>query len=266
VRYVYGHCASQGARRYQEDTAAVWPGGASSSFIDTGRADVLEGLDGQLLAVLADGMGGHAGGALASRLACDSFIDCFVRGNGASMDRLQSALAASNAALAEKVAENPRLSGMGSTLIGTHFSVDGLQWVSVGDSPLYLFRRGELALLNEDHSLAPEIDKLAAAGKLTWDMARADPRRHFLRSAVTGEDIELIDKSERALSLIAGDYVILASDGIHTLDAAAVSNSIVRAAPDGVTAIAQRLVDDVLSANQPHQDNTTVVVVQVFDH
>jgi PPM family protein phosphatase len=246
----------------------VWPGGPVSPFVDTGfvdsgRADVLEGLDGQLLAVLADGMGGHAGGALASRLACDAFIDSFVRGDGISMDRLHAALKASNAALAEKVSENPRLAGMGSTLVGTHFNSDGLQWVSVGDSPLYLFRRGEVALLNEDHSLAPEIDKLAAAGKLSWDMARADPRRHFLRSAVTGDDIELIDRSERALSLAVGDYVILASDGIHTLDTVALAAVIVRSAPDGVEAIAKALVRDVLAADQPHQDNTTVVVVQV---
>jgi PPM family protein phosphatase len=264
VKYVYGHCASQGARRYQEDTAAVWPGGPSTPFLDTGRADVLEGLDGQLLAVLADGMGGHAGGALASRLACDAFIDAFVRSAGPSMMRLETGLQASNSALAEKVSENPRLSGMGSTLVGAHFNTDGLQWVSVGDSPLYLFRRGEVALLNEDHSLAPEIDKLAEAGKLSWDMARADPRRHFLRSAVTGDEIEMIDRSERALSLAIGDYVILASDGIHTLDVSTLASLIVACADHGVDAIAKCLVDAVLAVNQPHQDNTTVVVVQVL--
>jgi PPM family protein phosphatase len=263
LKFVYGHSASQGARRYQEDTAAIWPGGPASSYVEHGQADVLEGLDGQLLAVLADGMGGHAGGALASRLACDAFIDAFVRGDGASVERLQAALSSSNAALAEKIQENPHLMGMGSTLVGAHFSAAGLHWVSVGDSPLYLFRRGELALLNEDHSLAPEIDKLAAAGKLTWDMAKADPRRHFLRSAVTGEDIELIDRSERALSLTVGDIVILASDGIHTLDTDAVVGVITRCAPGGVDDLAKAMVQSVLDAKQPHQDNTTVVVVQV---
>jgi PPM family protein phosphatase len=252
LKFVYGHSASQGARRYQEDTAAIWPGGPASSYVEHGQADVLEGLDGQLLAVLADGMGGHAGGALASRLACDAFIDAFVRGDGASVERLQAALSSSNAALAEKIQENPHLMGMGSTLVGAHFSAAGLHWVSVGDSPLYLFRRGELALLNEDHSLAPEIDKLAAAGKLTWDMAKADPRRHFLRSAVTG-----------ALSLTVGDIVILASDGIHTLDTDAVVGVITRCAPGGVDDLAKAMVQSVLDAKQPHQDNTTVVVVQV---
>jgi PPM family protein phosphatase len=270
VKFVHAHSASQGARRNQEDTAGIWPGGTLSPFL-AGDLDaapplqdgVLECHDGQLLAVLADGMGGHAGGALASRLTCDAFIDAFVRGTGDSVMRLGHALNASNAALAEKIQENPRLNGMGSTLIGTHFTPDGLHWVSVGDSPLYLFRRGELALLNEDHSLAPEIDKLAAAGKLSWDMARADPRRHFLRSAVTGEDIEMIDRSERALALSVGDIVILASDGLHTLDDEAVAAEIARHEPAGAEAIAKALVAGVLAINQPHQDNITIVVVQV---
>lgn len=265
MKFVHAHSASQGARRNQEDTAAVWPGGPLSPFIAMPplQDGVLEGYDGQLLAVLADGMGGHAGGALASRLTCDAFIDSFVRGRGDSIFRLGHALDASNAALAEKIRENPRLNGMGSTLIGTHFTTAGLYWVSVGDSPLYLFRRGELALLNEDHSLAPEIDKLAAAGKLSWDMARADPRRHFLRSAVTGEEIEMIDRSERALALTVGDIVILASDGLHTLDDDAVAAIVARGEAGGVEAIAKALVAGVLAVNQPHQDNITIVVVQV---
>ena len=48
---------------------------------------------------------------------------------------------------------------MGSTLVGTAFGASGVEWVSVGDSPLFLFRRGEVAVLNEDHSLAPELDR-----------------------------------------------------------------------------------------------------------
>ena len=66
---------------------------------------------------------------------------------------------------------------MGSTLIGAAFSEQGVEWISVGDSPLYLYRRGEIALLNEDHSLAPELDRLVAAGRLSPAEARRDPRR-----------------------------------------------------------------------------------------
>ena len=123
-----------------------------------------------------------------------------------------------NQAIAAQVEENPSLSGMGCTLIGTTFSAPGIEWVSVGDSPLFLVRGGEIVLLNEDHSLAPEIDKLAAAGKISWEQAKSDPRRHFLRSALTGTEIDLIDRSHRPLALQTDDVVVLASDGIQTLD------------------------------------------------
>ena len=131
--------------------------------------------------------------------------------------RLGEALQLANAAIANCVEENPALNGMGCTLVGTAFGAAGVEWVSVGDSPMFLVRRGEIFLLNEDHSLAPEIDKLAAAGKMTWEDAQSDPRRHFLRSALTGAEIELIDRSRVPLVLEPGDVVIIASDGIHTL-------------------------------------------------
>ena len=91
----------------------------------------------------------------------------------------------------------------------TSFGPAGVEWVSVGDSPLLLFRQGEIALLNEDHSLAPELDRLAALGRMTPEEAKSDPRRHMLRSAVTGDELDLVDVSRRPLALEAGDYVIL---------------------------------------------------------
>ena len=122
---------------------------------------------GALTAVLADGMGGHTGGALASGLACKFFLHAYATSSGDVPARLAEALDLANAAIAHETAENPALSGMGCTLIGAAFGPDGIEWVSVGDSPLFLVRKGEIVLLNEDHSLAPEIDKLAAAGKIT---------------------------------------------------------------------------------------------------
>ena len=71
-----------------------------------------------------------------------------------------------------RCAPTPMLSGMGSTLVAAVFGDEGVEWVSVGDSPLLLFRRGEIALLNEDHSLAPELDRLAAMGRMTHEEAQ----------------------------------------------------------------------------------------------
>ena len=235
--------ASKGARNYQEDSA-----------------DVVE-LSGALTAVLADGMGGHAGGALASGLACKFFLHAFATSSGEASGRLAEALELANAAIAHETASNPALDGMGCTLVGVTFGPDGVEWVSVGDSPLFLVRNREIVLLNEDHSLAPEIDKLAAAGRISWAAAQADPRRHFLRSALTGTEIELVDRSQRPLALRSGDVIVLASDGIHSISHADIARVVTAA--ESPAAAADALLAAVSAVGDPHQDNTTVVVVRV---
>jgi len=249
----------RGQRSYQEDAAATCPGDATFAWEDT----ALVPPHGQLLAVLADGMGGHAGGAEASKTVCRAFLEsCAAAGHEDTPGRLVTALSAANEQISRRVTVNPELSGMGTTLIGAVFGDEGLEWVSVGDSPLYLIRRDEIALLNEDHSLAPALDRLAAEGTISEHAAKSDPRRHMLRSAITGEEIELVDVSKKPLALVAEDLVILASDGIHTID----EGEILRVAngylADGPESVARALIRAVESQRDPYQDNTTVVVVQ----
>ncbi|MGE0628278.1 MAG: PP2C family serine/threonine-protein phosphatase [Hyphomicrobiaceae bacterium] len=257
VAFETGRTASKGARPYQEDAAVIWPG---SEDIEA-PSDELAG-EGHLIAVLADGMGGHAGGALASQTACVSFLDGYANERSDIRDRLRAGLVAANRAIGLKVEKKPSLSGMGSTLVGASFGPEGLEWVSVGDSPLYLFRRGEIALLNEDHSLAPALDELAASGKITVEQARSDPRRHMLRSAVTGEELDLVDISQKPLTLEAGDYVLLASDGIHALETGEIARIVTAYAKDGAQAVASALMRAVEGVRDPHQDNTTIIAVR----
>jgi protein phosphatase len=250
--------ATKGARDYQEDASGFWPPeapGAEAPEVPTSNAT-------RLVAVLADGMGGHTGGALASRMVCDSFISAYAGRNGARHERLLEALRSANEAIASKVMANPILSGMGTTLIAAVFADVGVEWVSVGDSPLLLYRRGEIALLNEDHSLAPELDRLAAMGRMTVEEAKADPRRHMLRSAVTGDDLDLVDVSRKPLQLETGDYVILASDGLHTLETTEIQRIVAAYAQDGAESVASALIRAVESVRDPYQDNTTVLAVR----
>ena len=251
--------ATRGARDYQEDAALLWPG---DDPLQPGVVAVARD-DGHLFAILADGMGGHAGGALASRTVCDQFLAAYSNTHGPVVDHLLDSLAAANAAIAGKVTANPLLSGMGSTLVAVAFAPEGLNWVSVGDSPLLLWRRGEIAMLNEDHSLAPDLDALAAAGKITASQAKRDPRRHMLRSAVTGDEIDLVDISRKPLVLEPDDIVILASDGLQSLDNHEIARIIQAYAADGANAIANALIRAVDALREPHQDNATVVVVKV---
>lgn len=258
LTYLAGLAASRGARQQQEDAAALWPGPAAALPVFEHAPE-----EGRLVAVLADGMGGHAGGALASRTVCTRFLATYAAESAAVAARLEAAMWASNAAIAEKVAANRALDGMGSTLVGASFGPDGLEWISVGDSPLYLWRGGEIALVNEDHSLAPLLDELAEAGKITASEAQEDPRRHMLRSAITGSEIELVDLAVRPLALLPGDCVIIASDGIHTLDESEISRIVAAYQADGPDAVASAMVRAVDSLRDPHQDNVTVLVIAV---
>ena len=246
--------ATRGARDYQEDTAVLWTGGN----VQRAAANAHD----RIVAVLADGMGGHAGGALASRLVCEHFVKAISAHSGETVESLLYALEAANDAVAAHVVDNPLLSGMGSTVIGVDFTAGGINWVSVGDSPLFLWRGGEIAMLNEDHSLAPDLDRLAAAGKISVTQAKRDPRRHMLRSAVTGEEIDLVDISKQPLQLASGDYVILASDGLQSLEDTEIERIVSAYAEDGASAVAGALIREIDNLREPHQDNATVVVVR----
>lgn len=258
TEFAYGICATRGQRSYQEDAAATWPGESTFGWNNA----LLPRSRGAFMAVLADGMGGHAGGARASQTACRAFFEACAVAREDLPSLLRVGLDAANTQIAETVLVNPRLAGMGTTLVGTSFTDRGLEWVSVGDSPLYLFRRGEIALLNEDHSLAPALDRLAEEGAISRDEAKNDPRRHMLRSAITGEQIELVDVSKQPLALGSDDFVILASDGIHSLEAEEIVRVGRAYAADGPDAVAKALIRAVENQRDPYQDNTTVIVVR----
>jgi protein phosphatase len=265
VAFHYAGCASQGARSYQEDAAALRTGAGEHVLVAEGHA----GSAAELTLALADGMGGHAGGALASQIACRSYLAAMASSSSGGTAagnlslRLDAALERANAAIADYVAQHPALNGMGCTLVGAAFGPFGVEWVSVGDSPLYLIRLGKIELLNEDHSLAPELDKLAAAGKISQADARTDPRRHFLRSALTGSAPEMVDRPQRPLRLEPNDVVVVASDGIGTLDRQEILATVEAHRSAGPAVLADALIKAVEAKRETYQDNTTIVVVSV---
>ncbi len=262
ARFVHASQAITGAREQQEDACAfAFPDARALYFTSSGKVNGT----GDLLAVLADGMGGHAAGAEASRIVCRSFIEAYcAAGPAAGSDgrRMRNALDDANRALSEAVARDSRLEGMGSTLVAVTFGARGVRWVSVGDSPLYLFRNRHLIQLNQDHSLGPVLDQLAAAGEILPEEALGHPRRHFLRSALTGAAIDLIDLRSEALPLEAGDWILLASDGIETLTHSEIANTLARHADSDAACLAGGLLAAIEAAKHPHQDNATVMAVQ----
>jgi protein phosphatase len=242
----------QGERPYQEDS---W---YEDTLGDDASARLL---------VVADGMGGEAGGAEASRIALAQFVEAVRAGFSEGDDDrevLGKALEAANAELDRTLEDHPELDGFGCTLLGAILRPeDGLfHWVSVGDSPLWLIRDGVVHRLNEDHSMGPVLDELVEIGRMSAEEARHDPRRNHLRAAVTGDEIAKCDLPAEPLTLADGDVLLLASDGLDTLgqdQLAAIP------ATAGAEATVAFLLDAVKAAGRPEQDNVTVVAARYHD-
>ena len=238
-----------GKREYQEDDYGLLDG----------RDLGLDGSEHSMLLV-ADGMGGHIGGATASGLLSKTFVEAYPQISGPVVDRLRDCLEAGNKAIADTIAENPDLDSMGSTLVAAVVASEGLNWISVGDSPLWLFREGKLERLNADHSMAPILADLVAKGHMTEEEAARDPRRHSLRSAVMGDDIPLIDVSSQPVAVEKGDRLLLASDGLLTLSEQEIAAILHKTQDAPLEDSAAALIQAVEDAEHPHQDNTTILL------
>lgn len=216
--------------------------------------------DPRALCVLADGMGGHAGGEAASRLAVDTFVRIYrSRSDLGSKERLRRALSAANEAIGEEAARDPMLTGMGCTLVAARIKAGRLGWISVGDSPMWRFAGGRLERLNADHSLKTDLEERVRRGEMSAAEAREDPQRHALTSAVTGRPISKIDL--RQIALAPGDRILLASDGVETLEPDEIEAVLARVSRQPPSVAVDALLDEVTARRAPHQDNTTVVII-----
>lgn len=209
-------------------------------------------LEGALLSVVADGMGGHRGGERASALAVQGFLDQARSTAAAPKERLRRGLRGANEAIARGLREDSTLEAMGTTLLAIAVTGSTLAWISVGDSPLYLWSDGELARLNEDHSMRAILERL---GKPASAKAHS-----VLRAALTGGEIALTDESERRLP--AGAIILGASDGMHTLAEGDLVRVLAGRSDAPAAEIAAALLHAVEAVQAPQQDNVTVVVIR----
>ena len=238
-----------GARDYQEDAFMV------------NQLGEAENGDGCALIIMADGMGGHAAGNVASNMVVAAFNKTFQSSFPTTdiAETLTDALNRSNDQIRTSVKETPALKGMGCTMVTVYVQDDKLYWVSVGDSHLYLIRNRELIKQNADHSYGAYIDLMREQGEEIEDQAGMS--RNMLMSAITGEEISSIDVPSEPVKLIPGDRVIVASDGLDTLGAGAIIqySSWSTTAKECVYALLKAVED----ANKINQDNTTIIVVDI---
>ena len=222
------------------------------------------GSTGGLLAIISDGMGGQVAGEIASLTSVKKFEDSFTSNNSKNLPlKLNLALDKANLALRASISVNPNLRGMGATLIAAYIDPKSINWISVGDSILYLYREKKLHRLNEDHSMTPVLQDSVRLGKITQDEARAHPHRNALRSALMGEEIPIIDLREEPLRLKKDDCILLATDGLLTLTGPEISSILEHCKDQSARAIVDQLLSAVSQKNKPRQDNTLIEVIKV---
>ncbi|MGB8622998.1 MAG: protein phosphatase 2C domain-containing protein [Paracoccaceae bacterium] len=244
---------SRGRRQYQEDAlVSDFPIGGDMGMV-----------------VLADGMGGHAAGDVASKIAVTEVFselklqsgDVEAFENDAPRILRDVALGA-NECIRGHTRAHAETRGMGSTLLALTFVNDRMFWISIGDSPLYLYRNGVLRQINQDHSMAPQIDLLVRAGQMTVEEGSAHPDRNCLTSVLCGEEIPRIDCPDEPLELLDHDMIVAASDGLQFLREDVIEMILQVHRHDSSAEIAQALLDALERQDDPEQDNIAISVVR----
>ncbi|WP_285186352.1 PP2C family serine/threonine-protein phosphatase [Rhodococcus sp. MEB041] len=211
---------------------------------------------GARLLALADGMGGHAAGEVASQLmiAALAHLDDDEPGDDL-LGKLERATREGNSTIAEQVEEDPELDGMGTTLTAILFGGRKIGLVHIGDSRAYLLRDDELTQITRDDTF---VQSLVDEGRITAEQAHSHPQRSLIMRALTGNEIEptLTVREARA-----GDRYLLCSDGLSDVVS---SETIADTLREGENdECADRLIELALRSGGP--DNVTVVVADVID-
>jgi protein phosphatase len=209
-------------------------------------------LEAPLFAV-ADGMGGHRGGEVASSLALETLEQAFAQGEGTLGDQVRAA----NRAVLERSIHDRAVAGMGTTLTAILVEGDRLRLAHVGDSRAYLARQGDLRRLTEDHTL---VHRMVLEGDLTAAEAEVHPHRNIL-TRVLGVDPD-VELDEDVIELRLGDRILLCSDGLTgMLSEDRIARVLVEEAEPGPAV--ERLIRE--SNEAGGIDNITAVIVDITE-
>jgi PPM family protein phosphatase len=209
--------------------------------------------------VVADGMGGHAGGEEASRIATYTIRDYLDKHWSANFDPeklLREALTRANESILQTQKVSPERADMGTTAVVVIFPEDQRPWCAhVGDSRLYRFRATKLDQVTEDHTW---VAQAVRAGILTPEQSRVHPWRHVLAQCLGREDLNQIEI--HPLNLQNGDTLILCSDGLteEVTDEAIAAHLALSLSCDGMANV---LIEE--AKLNGGQDNITVVIVTI---
>jgi prepilin-type processing-associated H-X9-DG protein len=166
------------------------------------------------LLVVADGMGGHQGGKLASTIAVEAVRNGYLnQSDGDPSQALQTAFLDGHVAIQEYARRHPELEGMGTTCTAVTILNSELYYGHVGDSRLYFIRGDQISRITQDHS---QVERLVQDGLITPEEAAVHPQRNVLTAAM-GVEPAAADFSERPIPLEPGDILLISTDGLHGL-------------------------------------------------
>ncbi|MBQ4347084.1 MAG: Stp1/IreP family PP2C-type Ser/Thr phosphatase [Firmicutes bacterium] len=211
------------------------------------------------LYIVADGMGGHNAGEVASSLAVESFLE-FIAQNAQSeefrletLELMVSALIYSNRKVYEKSLSKPEFYGMGTTFLAACIKNSTMFIVHVGDCRAYLLRNGSLSQLTKDHSWVMEMVRL---GQIPPENARTHPKRNVITRAL-GTDSKL-EPDTLITGLFPNDIILLCSDGLNTM----VDDTDIEAILNCDTTLEEKTENLILSANaNGGKDNISIIIM-----
>ncbi|MBJ7306563.1 MAG: Stp1/IreP family PP2C-type Ser/Thr phosphatase [Acidimicrobiia bacterium] len=237
-------------------TRFAWGAASDTGRVRQANEDSFLVVDG--LFAVADGMGGHQAGEVASHLALESLQSGFT---AAGTDVLVRAVEDANRILVERSTTDPELVGMGTTLVAMALveasGRDAIGVVNVGDSRLYLLSDGNLAQITEDHSLVATMER---QGRLTAAEAAVHPQRNILTRALGIDGTVLVDSWE--MLPVIGDRYLICSDGLfNEVDESRIAATLRRLADPNETC--RELIR--LANEGGGRDNITCVIVDVVD-
>jgi serine/threonine protein phosphatase PrpC len=211
------------------------------------------------LYLLADGMGGARGGERASRLAVECVAETLARSPHRDAAALLSAVEDANQKVLSEAARDPRLEGMGTTLVAVlETNPNDLAIASVGDSRAYLFRDGALRTVTEDQTWVQEVGRPLG---LNEESLRTHPMRHVLTMAVgVGVAIRI---RYYAVELEGPDIMMLSSDGLHGV----IGENRIREILGDSHGLDRKCRDLIAAAHDNGSpDNITVVLIRIAAH
>lgn len=237
------------------------PSQQDSTIIGIG-SNIAPEYSGKFIAAVCDGMGGLQGGEIASSVCAKIFYEDFFSSHGLvdyptflkneiyKIDEVVASL---------KDKDGERLHA-GSTFVSIIVDKGKLYWGTVGDSHLYIIRGNEIVQVNRDHNYMLILNEQIKTGEITEEQAQQNKQKNALISYMGMDGIKYMDINEKPFLLRPNDCILLCSDGLYRLVSYDEILNILSLYPKNMGKVAQALIDAACGKNEPHQDNTSVII------